>query len=58
MFGSDWPVCLQAGYWKRILAGFTQALGPVFKEVREGIMGANAARFYSLTPPPKPSEES
>jgi L-fuconolactonase len=58
MFGSDWPVCLQAGYWKRVLAGFTQALGPVFKEVREGVTGANAARFYSLTLPTERPDES
>ena len=48
MFGSDWPVCLQAGIWKEVLAGFTQALGPVVKEVRAGVMGENAKRFYRL----------
>ena len=48
LFGSDWPVCLQAGIWKEVLAGFTQALGPVTKEVRAGVMGENAARFYGL----------
>lgn len=48
MFGSDWPVCLQAGTWKQVLAAFTQALGPVPKEIRAGVMGANAARFYKL----------
>lgn len=47
-FGSDWPVCLQAGIWKEALAGFTQALGPVVKEVRAGVMGENAIRFYRL----------
>jgi L-fuconolactonase len=48
LFGSDWPVCLQAGIWKEVLAAFTQALGPVEKETRAGVMGANAARFYGL----------
>ena len=48
LFGSDWPVCLQAGIWKEALAGFTQALGPVVKEVRAGVMGENAMRFYRL----------
>lgn len=48
MYGSDWPVCLQAGIWKEVLAGFTQALGPVVKEVRTGVMGENAGRFYNL----------
>jgi L-fuconolactonase len=51
MFGSDWPVCIQAGIWKRVLAGFTQALGPVPKEIRAGVMGENAARFYRLRVP-------
>jgi L-fuconolactonase len=46
LFGSDWPVCLQAGIWKEVLAGFTQALGPVPKEIRAGVMGENAVRFY------------
>lgn len=48
LFGSDWPVCLLAGLWKEVLAGFTQALGPVPKEIRAGVMGENAARFYGL----------
>jgi L-fuconolactonase len=48
LFGSDWPVCLQAGIWKEVLAAFTQALGPVPKEIRAGVMGENAARFYRL----------
>lgn len=48
LFGSDWPVCLQAGIWKEVLAGFTQALGAVDKETRAGIMGENAIRFYRL----------
>jgi L-fuconolactonase len=58
MFGSDWPVCLEAGIWKEVLAGFTQALGPVRKEIRAGIMGKNAARFYHLegNPPSGPGD--
>jgi L-fuconolactonase len=49
LFGSDWPVCLQAGIWKEVLAGFTQALGPVDKDTRSGVMGGNAVRFYRLS---------
>jgi L-fuconolactonase len=52
IFGSDWPVCSQAGIWKEVLAGFTQALGPIRKEIRAGVMGENAARFYRLDPLP------
>jgi L-fuconolactonase len=49
LFGSDWPVCLLAGIWKEVLAGLTQALGPVPKEIRAGLMGQNAVRLYGLT---------
>lgn len=48
MFGSDWPVCRLAGEWKEVLAGFTQACGPLTQEVREQILGGSAARFYGL----------
>lgn len=51
LFGSDWPVCLLAGVWKEVLASTTQALGPVPADVRAGIMGENAARFYKLAVP-------
>ncbi len=52
MFGSDWPVCLQAGSWKEVLAGFTQAIGAQPAEVRDGLLGETAARFYDLQAPP------
>lgn len=48
MFGSDWPVCLQAGTWKEVLAAFTQALGPVTMEVRSRLLGETAQQFYHL----------
>jgi L-fuconolactonase len=48
MFGSDWPVCKLAGSWKRVLAAFTQAIGPQPIEVREHLLGGTAARFYRL----------
>jgi L-fuconolactonase len=48
MFGSDWPVCLLAGIWKEVLAGFTQALGPLPLELRNKVVGDTAARFYGL----------
>jgi L-fuconolactonase len=46
MFGSDWPVCLQAGTWKEVLAAFTQALGPATVEIRSKLLGETAERFY------------
>lgn len=51
MFGSDWPVCLLAGIWKEVLAGFTQALGPLPQDTRNRVMGDTAARFYGLQRP-------
>ena len=51
MFGSDWPVCLQAGIWKEVLAAFTQAHGAIPRAERDQIIGETAARFYRLDAP-------
>lgn len=48
MFGSDWPVCLLAGSWKKVLAAFTQALGPLPGPARERLLGETAQEFYRL----------
>jgi len=48
LFGSDWPVCLLAGNWKRTLAAFTQACGPQSIETRSKILGETAMRVYSI----------
>ena len=48
MFGSDWPVCLLAGSWKKVLAAFTQALGPSPAAVRDRLLGGTAEQFYRL----------
>ena len=48
MFGSDWPVCKLAGSWKRVLAAFTQAIGPQSLVVREHLLGGTATQFYKL----------
>ncbi len=48
MFGSDWPVCLNAGSWKEVLAMFTQAVGPLPLQIREKLLGGTATEFYSL----------
>jgi L-fuconolactonase len=50
MFGSDWPVCRLAGSWKRVLAAFTQACGPIPQPLREKLLGETATAFYSLKP--------
>lgn len=48
MFGSDWPVCLLAGTWKKVFAACSQAMGAQPVEVREKILGETATRFYGL----------
>ncbi len=48
MFGSDWPVCRLAGSWKQVLAGFTQACGPLPQIEREKLLGGTAIQFYGL----------
>ena len=48
MFGSDWPVCLLAGIWKEVLAGLTQALGPIPQAERNKVMRETAGRVYAL----------
>lgn len=48
MFGSDWPVCLLAGTYDKVISvvdTFVNALSPT---ERQHIMGATAARFYGI----------
>ena len=50
MFGSDWPVCLLAADYSRVVAALVEALGEELTPEREAlIFGANAARFYGLS---------
>ena len=52
MFGSDWPVCMLAcETWKVSLAAFTQAHGPLAREVRNKVIGETAQHFYRLEVP-------
>jgi L-fuconolactonase len=49
MFGSDWPVCLLAASYERVLgviADYAAALSP---SEREKLLGGNAMRFYGLS---------
>jgi L-fuconolactonase len=48
MFGSDWPVCLLGGNYRRVKAivdDYTQSFSAADKEK---IFGGNAVRFYGL----------
>ena len=50
MFGSDWPVCLLAASYQRVVDAVQVCLDRlgVGPEAQAGIFGANAARFYGL----------
>jgi L-fuconolactonase len=48
MFGSDWPVCLLAADYGRVLGVVEGALEGFSAEDRAKIFGGNALRFYGL----------
>jgi L-fuconolactonase len=48
MFGSDYPVCLLAASYDRVLDGFLEILKDLNDADREKIFANNAAKFYLL----------
>ena len=48
MFGSDYPVCLLAGSYDRVLESFQEILNSLSAADREKIFSKNAANFYWL----------
>ena len=48
MFGSDYPVCLLAATYDRVLESFQELLKDLGDRERERIFSENAARFYRL----------
>lgn len=49
MFGSDWPICLQAGGYDDVMRLFREVLrGLLDESALEGICGDNALSFYQL----------
>jgi L-fuconolactonase len=48
MFGSDYPVCLLAASYARVLESFHELLKDLSAHDRDRIFGGNAARFYRL----------
>ncbi len=50
MIGSDWPVCLVASSYTRVIETVKKYLGRYSPEIREAVMGGNARRFWRLTP--------
>jgi L-fuconolactonase len=49
MYGSDWPVCLLAGSYNRVIGALQAILKPHLNERQEAaVFGDNARRFYKL----------
>lgn len=48
MFGSDWPVCLLASSYVRVLESFQSLLENLAEEDRSRIFGENVSEFYRL----------
>jgi len=48
MFGSDYPVCLLAASYDRVLDAFQEILKDLSEDDREKIFSRNAAKFYRL----------
>lgn len=57
MYGSDWPVCLQAATYLRVYKLLRDILGELPESLsdaqQEAIFGGNAAKFYKLNLLPK-----
>jgi L-fuconolactonase len=48
MIGSDWPVCLVAGTYGRVMDIVKAYLSQYSSEIQEGVLGGNAQRFWKL----------
>lgn len=48
LYGSDWPVCLLAGSYARVLAALRSWSAQLEATARDNLFGANAARAYAL----------
>jgi L-fuconolactonase len=50
LFGSDWPVCLLAATYDRVIATVHELIVELSPTERSQILGGNAATFYRLAP--------
>ncbi len=48
MIGSDWPVCMVAASYSRVVEIVTDYLKSFSTEIRDAVMGGNAQRFWRL----------
>ena len=46
MIGSDWPVCLLAGDYGRVMDVVVDYVERLSEDERRGVLGENAARVY------------
>jgi L-fuconolactonase len=51
LFGSDWPVCLLAGSYARILDALKEAIAPLSPGERERVLAGSAIELYGLNLP-------
>jgi L-fuconolactonase len=58
MFGSNWPVCLLAGDYRRIKGALEQCIGTLTADQRVGIMGGSAVEAYDLRLPGRSERSS
>ncbi len=49
MYGSDWPVCLLAADYERVVGVVSQFADQLTKDEAAQIMGGTASRFYGIT---------
>jgi len=52
LFGSDWPVCLMAAPYGRVVEALRYAVSDLKREERDAVFGGNAIRVYGLTSEP------
>ena len=50
LFGSDWPVCLLAADYERVVQTARQLLADLSPSEQADVFGRNATRFYALPP--------
>jgi L-fuconolactonase len=48
MFGSDWPVCLMAAPYARVIEALTFAIRDLETGAQDAVLGGNAIRIYGL----------
>ena len=50
MIGSDWPVCLVAGSYSRVMSVVEQYVAGNCPEMKDAVLGGNALKFWRLDP--------